>query len=65
VFDTKTWKIIAKVDTGRAPFFGVCPVWLMISPDGSRLYVLAEEGDNVLVIDTAAGQVIDVISLSE
>jgi len=63
VFDTSTWQVTAKIDTGRAPHFGTEPVWLLMDPDGSRLYVLNELSDNVLVIDTALNQVTGVISL--
>ena len=63
VFDTDTWQVTAQVDTGRAPYFGTEPVWLLMDPDGSTLYVVNELSDNVLVIDTAANQVTGVISL--
>ncbi len=68
-FDTDTWEVAAKIDTGRAPYFGVCPVWLALSPDGGTpsslqrrhsdgaLYAVAEESDNVVVIDTATNAV--------
>jgi len=63
VYDAHTWQVTAKIDTGRAPYFGVCPVWLVVSPDGDVLYVVCEEGDNVLVVDTATHRVIETISL--
>jgi YVTN family beta-propeller protein len=63
VFDANTWQLTAKIDTGRAPYFGTEPVWLLMSPEGSTLYVVNELSDNVLVIDTATNQVTGVISL--
>ncbi|MBN1139692.1 MAG: beta-propeller fold lactonase family protein [Anaerolineae bacterium] len=65
VFDTSTWQVAAKIDTGRAPFFGTEPVWLLMGPDGSVLYVVNELSDNVLAIDTALNEVRAVISLRE
>jgi len=63
VLDASTWQVMAKVDTGRAPHFGTEPVWLLMNPDGSTLYVVNELSDNVLVMDTATNQVTGVISL--
>ncbi len=60
-FDPVTWETTAKIDTGRAPYFGVCPVWLALSPDGTRLYAVAEESDNVVVIDTATHTVVGTV----
>jgi DNA-binding beta-propeller fold protein YncE len=60
-FDAVTWQVTAKIDVGRAPYFGLCPGWLVLSPDGRRLYAVAEEGDNVIAIDTGAGTVIRAI----
>jgi len=36
---------------------------IVFSPDGNTLYVACEEGDNLLVIDTATHQAIEAISL--
>jgi YVTN family beta-propeller protein len=63
VFNANTWQVTAKIDVGRAPYFGVCPAWLAQSPDGGTLYAVSEEGDNVVVIDTATNRVTGVISL--
>lgn len=63
VFDAETWEVTAKIDTGCAPHLGTEPVWLLMSPDGSLLYVVNELSDNVLVIDTTLNQVAGVISL--
>jgi YVTN family beta-propeller protein len=60
-FDADTWSVTAKIDTGRAPYFGVCPVWLALSPDGGTLYAVAEESDNVVVIDTATNTVVKTV----
>ncbi len=60
-FDPATWETTAKIDTGRAPYFGVCPVWLVLSPDGTRLYAIAEESDNVVVIDTTTNTVVGTV----
>ena len=60
-FDTDTWTVTAKIDTGRAPYFGNCPAWLVLNPDGTRLYAIAEESDNVVVIDTTTNTVIETI----
>lgn len=60
-FDTDTWETTAKIDTGRAPYFGSCPTWLVLSPDGDRLYAAAEESDNVVVIDTATDTVVGTV----
>ncbi len=60
-FDPATWQVTAEIDTGRAPYFGVCPVWLALSPDGDRLYAVAEESDNVVVIDTVTHEVIQTV----
>jgi len=64
-FDAGTWNVTAKIDTGRAPYFGVCPVWLALSPDGGTLYAVAEESDNVVVIDTATSAVIETIRVGK
>jgi len=64
-FDADTWQVTAKIDTGRAPYFGVCPVWLALSPDGDRLYAVAEESDNVVVIDTAMNAVIGTVRVGK
>ena len=63
VFDTDTWEVVAKIDTGRAPHLGTEPVWLQLSPDGGSLYAVNELSDNVLVVDTATNEVSAVISL--
>jgi YVTN family beta-propeller protein len=60
-FDANAWEVTAKIDVGRAPYFGVCPTWLALSPDGSTLFVVCEESDNVVVIDTATNTVIKAI----
>lgn len=60
-FDPTTWETTAKIDTGRAPYFGVCPVWLALSPDGTRLYAVAEESDNVIVIDATTNTVVGTV----
>jgi YVTN family beta-propeller protein len=65
VFDTSTWQVAARIDTGRAPHFGTEPVWLLMNSSGSSLYVLNELSDNVLMIDTALNQVAGVIGLSK
>ena len=53
----------ALVDTGRAPFFGTEPVWLLMAPDGSALHIVNELSDNVLTMDTATNRVTGVVSL--
>jgi YVTN family beta-propeller protein len=65
VFDTGTWQVTARIDTGRAPYFGTEPAWLLMDPGGGRLYVLNELSDNILVLDTALNQVSGVISLAQ
>ncbi|MBN1137314.1 MAG: YncE family protein [Anaerolineae bacterium] len=65
VFDTTTWQMTARIDTGRIPFYGTEPLWLLVDPDGSSLYVLNELSDNILVIDTALNQVTAAISLTK
>jgi YVTN family beta-propeller protein len=60
-FDANTWQVTAKIDVGRAPYFGVCPAWLVLSPDGGTLYAVAEESDNVVVINTATNTVVKII----
>jgi YVTN family beta-propeller protein len=63
VFDAGTWQVTAKIDTGRAPYFGTEPVWLLMSPDGSELYVVNELSDNLLVVNTANNQVTGAVNL--
>jgi YVTN family beta-propeller protein len=65
VFNPNTWDVVAKIDTGRAPFFGVCPVWLAISPDGRWLYALGEESDNVVIIDTTSNKVVGTVRVGK
>lgn len=65
VFETSTWSVVEKIDTGCAPYFGTEPVWLLMDPGGNTLYVLNELSDNILVIDTASNQAIGIISLSK
>jgi len=60
-FDTDTWTVTAKIDTGREPYFGSCPAWLAVSPDGTRLYAAAEESDNVVIIDTTTDTVVGTV----
>lgn len=64
-FDANTWQVTAKIDIGRAPYFGVCPAWFALSPDGSTLYAVAEESDNVVVIDTATNTVVKTIRVGK
>jgi YVTN family beta-propeller protein len=63
--DTATWEVRARIDTGRMPFSGATPRWLSLSPGRSELYVVCEEGDRVVVIDTATRQVTAVIRLDQ
>jgi len=62
-FDPTTWQVKAKIDTGSAPFYVVCPGAFAMNPDGSRLYVTGEQSDNIMVIDTTSNKPIDVIKL--
>jgi len=63
--DPITWEIKALIDTGRMPFSCLTPRWLTFNPDESELYVVCEEADRVLVIDTADNEVTGVIRLDE
>jgi YVTN family beta-propeller protein len=60
-FDADLWEVTAKIDIGRAPYFGMVPMWLVLSPDGGTLYALNSDSDNVVVIDTATNTVIKAI----
>jgi len=63
-FDTRTWELIAQIDTGYYPIMGICPNDFAISPDDTVLYVSCEQSDNIIVIDTEIYQPIDVIDLN-
>jgi YVTN family beta-propeller protein len=65
VFNTSTWEVVSRIDTGYAPHYGTEPVWLLMAPDGGQLFVLNELSDNVLVIDTTLKQVVEVINLAK
>jgi YVTN family beta-propeller protein len=65
VFDTNSWDVTAKIDTGRAPFYGVCPVWLAISSNGRWLYALGEESDNVVIIDADSNTVVGTVRVGK
>ena len=65
VFDAQSWQRIAVIDVGRAPYFCVCPRYFALSPDGRTLYVVGEQSDNVIAIDTTTNQVMNTISLLE
>ena len=41
------------------------PYNMAVSPDGSRLFVIAQEGNALLVIDTQTNEVIDKIAVGE
>jgi len=64
-FDPRTWQVTARIDTGRAPYHGVCPTWLQVSPDGGTVYAICEESDNVIVIDTASATVVGAIRVGQ
>ncbi len=64
-FDTGTWQVTARVDTGRMPFSGATPRWLSLDPGRSSLYVVCEEGDRVVVVDTESCEVVGVVRLDE
>ncbi len=63
VFDAIRWKATDVIDVGRAPYFGVCPRYLALSPDGMVLYVANEQSDNITAIDTQKKQIIRVYNL--
>ncbi len=58
---TQTDGIIAKLinETYLSPYN------LAVSPDGSKLFVVAQEGDALLIIDTKTNEVIDKIAVGE
>lgn len=51
--------------TGPSKVRGNQPADIVLSPDGTRLYVACQGSDNVFVIDTTSNLIIDVIDLSE
>lgn len=64
-FDAVRWKPARVIDVGRAPYFGVCPRYFALSPDGSTLYVVNEQSDNVAAIDTRSMQIVYMYDLLE
>jgi len=65
VLNPTTWQVVAKVDTGRMPFSGGTPRWLALDANRARLYVVCEEGDRVVVIDTTTLGITGVVRLDE
>lgn len=60
VYDTATWNLIK---TYTNPYWGFNGQGMAISPDGTRLYV-ADLSDDLAVIDTTTGAMVDRILLS-
>jgi YVTN family beta-propeller protein len=65
VVNPTTWQVVAAVDTGRMPFSGATPRWLSLDAAQDQLYVVCEEGDRVVVIDTTTLGVTGVVRLDE
>ena len=59
VFDTATGKPVHRITVGISPYD------LVLSPDGSRLYVSNWSSDSISIIDTAANMVIGVLKAGD
>ncbi|NDJ87409.1 MAG: beta-propeller fold lactonase family protein, partial [Chloroflexi bacterium] len=64
VFDPQSRQVKARIDTGRLPYNGCSPAWLVPAPDGQTMYAVNEECDSVTVIDTTSQQITAMISLN-